>query len=128
MQWHKAFILGYGIWIFDTRNAQKWLERYYRLRFINNFILDLYMLENIKFCFFITISKILAAFVTSMIILSIPMVIGMIVVGEEYHGFSHLQIIFPFLACVIFTPLCAQLARECFKSAMDLAEIKIGTK
>ena len=82
------------------------------------------MLENIKFCLLMTISKVLAAFVTAFIILSIPMIIGMIALGQEDHGFSHLQIIGPFLACVILTPLCAQLSRICFKKALFIAETK----
>ena len=79
------------------------------------------MLENVKFCVFMTISKVLAAFVTSFIILSIPMLIAMFSLGQEYHGFSYWQILAPFLACLILTPLCAQLARVCFVYALDIS-------
>ena len=86
------------------------------------------MLNNIKFCLLMTISKVLAAFVTSFVILAIPMVIGMIALGQEYHGFSHLQIIGSFLACVILTPLCAQLARVCFRCALDMVDVTVSKK
>lgn len=92
--------------------------------FINNFILGYDMMNNIKFCIVMTLSKVFAAFVTSFVILSVPMIIGMVIVGREYHGFSHLQIIGPFIGCLILMPIFAYLSKSCFKYALDLANTK----
>jgi len=95
------------------------------LNLINNCILGSDMLDNIKFCLLMTISKILSAIVASFVVLSIPMLIAMVSLGREYHGFSYWQLIAPCLLCIISIPFCAKWSICCFKGACDIAETTI---
>jgi hypothetical protein len=67
-----------------------------------------------------TFSKILSALVTSFVILSIPMLIAIIYMGEEYVGVELKPFFIQFGMCVILLPFCAKFARCFFNKALEI--------
>jgi hypothetical protein len=86
--------------------------------FINNFLLGDNMIESIKFCLLMTISKVLAAGVTCIIILFIPSIIMMFNIGQDLYTYWH--IIVSSMTIVILMLFCAKLSLTCFRCAVNI--------
>ena len=84
------------------------------------------MINNIKFCLLMTISKVLSAGVTIFIICNIPMMISMFYLTSHLSGetmvMPYWQYVIGWILCAILTIICAKLSLCCFRSALAIAD------
>jgi hypothetical protein len=89
------------------------------------------MLENIRFCLLMTISKILAAVVTGSIIIGIPL-LGFtfyLMYSVNPSNTSYVVEIMVIIAMyIILVPLCSKLALCCFRKTLSIADTKCITQ
>lgn len=92
--------------------------------FINNFFLGDNMIESIKFCLLMTISKILSAMVTAFIVLGLPIIVGsfylVYLIDRDVESYLVTMVI-PVIGLILL-PFCAKLSLYCFRCALAIGD------